>query len=575
MEMTLSNNALKVLEKRYLKKDPEGKVVEAPEEMFCRVANNIASADLLYDPKSNWKDRAEEFSLIMSKVEFLPNSPTLMNAGLELQQLAACFVLPIEDSLDSIFETLKNSALIHQSGGGTGFSFSALRPKNDRIMSSKGIASGPLSFIRIFNTATEVIKQGGTRRGANMGILRVDHPDITDFITAKDDPGELINFNISIAITDKFMEAMREGKDYYLINPRTGEKIKRISASKIADLIVESAWKHGEPGVIFIDRINRANPTPHLGSIEATNPCGEQPLLPYEACNLGSINLSRMLKEKDGSYEIDYSKLKDMVKIAVKFLDNVIDMNNYPLPQIKAITKGNRKIGLGVMGFADMLILLGIPYDSQEALDVAEKIMSFIRQTARETSVEIAKGKGVFPNFKGSIYETEKLFLRNATTTTIAPTGTLSIIANCSSGIEPLYALSYVRNIIDLRLPEIHPLFERKIKDRGLAIEKIIKDPNFTGSISNIPWIPEDLKRLFLTAHDISPEAHIKMQAAFQKYTDNAVSKTINLPSKATKDDVKKAFLMAYQKGCKGITVYRSGSRERQVLACANVQMTK
>jgi ribonucleoside-diphosphate reductase alpha chain len=571
-QLRLSKNALIVLQKRYLRKDARGRVIETPSAMFERVAANIASAEFFYDPRANVKATGQAFLRMMTQLEFLPNSPTLMNAGRELQQLSACFVLPVEDSLNSIFEAVKQTALIHQSGGGTGFSFSRLRPRNDRVLSTSGIASGPVSFMRVFNTATEVIKQGGTRRGANMGILRVDHPDIEEFITIKEDPSELTNFNLSVAVTDEFMRAVELGKDYSLINPRTGHSVKRASASRIFDLMVESAWKSGEPGVLFLDRINRDNPTPQIGSIEATNPCGEQPLLPYESCNLGSINLARLITRRGRKRVLNRQRLAELIRLGVRFLDNVIDMNRYPLPQIEQITKGNRKIGLGIMGFADFLIEQGIPYESQEALDTAGQLMKFVQQTAWEASEELAKERGFFPNFGGSVFDHPgRKRPRNATATTIAPTGTLSLIAHCSSGIEPLYAVSYVRTVMDqVRLLETHPLFLNIAKRYGFWNQKVQKAMTASESIQDIQEIPKEIRRLFLTAHDISPEFHARMQAAFQQYTDNAVSKTVNFPKTATPKDIRKAFLLAYHEGCKGITIYRSGSRERQVLSCTN-----
>ena len=560
----LTKNALKVLEKRYLRKDENGKVIETPEQMFRRVASNIAKADEKYG--GDVKKTEKEFYDMMVNLYFLPNSPTLMNAGTSIQQLSACFVLPVEDSMDKIFETLKHTALIHQSGGGTGFSFSRIRPKGDIVRSTGGIASGPVSFMKVFNSATDVIKQGGRRRGANMGILRVDHPDIMEFITCKEDPKELTNFNISVAVTDEFMEKVKKGEDYELINPRTGKAVKKLNAKEVFDKIVEEAWKTGEPGLIFIDEINRHNPTPHVGQIEATNPCGEQPLLPYESCNLGSINLSKFVKNG----EIDWEKLKDITWKAVHFLDNVIDMNKYPIPDIKKMTLANRKIGLGVMGFADMLIQLNIPYDSNEALELAEKIMSFIQKEARQASVELGKERGSFPNFKGSVYEGKYPAMRNATVTTIAPTGSISIIAGCSSGIEPLFAIAFVRNVLDKedRLYEINPYFEKIAKEMGFYSEELLqKIADNNGSVQGLEEVPIEVQRIFVTALDISPEWHVRMQAAFQKYVDNATSKTINLREDATIEDVRKAYMLAYELKCKGITVYRYGSRPQQVIS--------
>ena len=569
--LNLTENALIVLDKRYLKKDRDGNVIETPEEMFHRVAKNIASAEFIYNPKAVVSAVEKEFYEIMTNLEFLPNSPTLMNAGRELQQLAACFVLPVDDSLDSIFEAVKDTAIIHQSGGGTGFSFSRLRPKNDRVSTTSGVASGPVSFMKVFNTATEVIKQGGARRGANMGILRVDHPDIMEFIRAKENPAEFTNFNLSVGIDDNFMKAFEDDSYYDLINPRNNKAAGRLKAKYVFNNIVDAAWKNGEPGIVFLDTINRFNPTPHLGRIEATNPCGEQPLLPYEACNLGSVNLTKMLKKKDNRNEIDYNKLERIINIAVRFLDNVIDVNKYPLPQIDRMCKGNRKIGLGIMGFADMLILLNIPYSSQAALDTAERLMKFIDEKTKEISMELAKERGVFPNYKGSIYEKSGVMMRNATTTTIAPTGTLSIIANCSSGIEPLYGITYTRKILDdLELKVINPNFEEIAKRKGFYSERLMDTIIAFGSIQERTDVPDDVKMLFTTAHDITPEDHVRIQATFQKYTDNAVSKTVNFHEDADKSDVENTFLLAYKLGCKGVTIYRSGSRERQVLSCRN-----
>jgi ribonucleoside-diphosphate reductase alpha chain len=566
--INLTENALHVLERRYLKKDKEGQVIETPEEMFHRVAETIASAELIYDPKADVRAREEEFYQLMTSLEFLPNSPTLMNAGRELGQLSACFVLPIDDSMESIFDAVKHTALIHKSGGGTGFSFSRLRPEKDRVGSTGGIASGPVSFIRAFDIATDVIKQGGTRRGANMGILNVDHPDIMKFIMAKDDPIALTNFNISVAVTSEFMETVKTGADYNLINPRTGEVEDKLNAKEVFDKIVDRAWKTGDPGIVFMDRINQDNPSPHLGKIESTNPCGEQPLLPYESCNLGSINLAKMLRESNGAVEIDYPKLAKAVQVAVKFLDNVIDVNRFPLPQIEEMTKKTRKIGLGVMGFADMLIQLGIPYDSEGALQVAADVMHFINEKAYQASVDLAKERGVFPAFEGSIYDVpDGLRLRNASCTTIAPTGTLSIIAGCSSGIEPLFALSYTRNILDgTQLVEVNPYFEAVAKSEGFYAEELMQQLASGVKLHDVDGVPDRIKRLFVTAHEISPEWHVRMQAAFQKSTDNAVSKTVNFPQEATREDIARVYMLAYQEGLKGITIYRDRSREAQVL---------
>jgi ribonucleoside-diphosphate reductase alpha chain len=566
--INLTENALHVLEKRYLQKDKQGQVIETPDEMFRRVARAIASAELIYSPEADVKGREEEFYQLMANLEFLPNSPTLMNAGRELGQLSACFVLPVEDSIDSIFNAVKYTALIHKSGGGTGFSFSRLRPETDRVGSTGGVASGPVSFMRAFDIATDVIKQGGMRRGANMAILNIDHPDIMKFIVAKEDPSAFTNFNLSVAVTTEFMEAVKAGTEYNLINPHSKEMAGKLNAKKVFDKIVDMAWKTGDPGIIFIDRINQDNPTPELGRIESTNPCGEQPLLPYESCNLGSINLALMLRTTNGTAEIDYPRLANAVKVAVRFLDNVIDVNKFPLPEIEEMTKRSRKIGLGLMGFADMLIQLGIPYDSEEALTVAEKVMAEIQEYATEASKELAQERGVFPAFKGSVYDVPNgIGVRNATRTTIAPTGTLSIIAGCSSGIEPIFALSYTRNILDgARMVEVNPYFEQAARDGGFYSEELMQQLADGAKLHDIDGIPDQSQRLFVTAHEISPEWHVKMQAAFQKSTHNAVSKTVNFPKQATREDIAKVYMLAYQAGLKGITIYRDRSRDTQVL---------
>jgi ribonucleoside-diphosphate reductase alpha chain len=500
---------------------------------------------------------------MMANLEFLPNSPTLMNAGLEIGQLSACFVLPVEDSLKGIFESVKNAALIQQSGGGTGFSFSRLRPRGDVVKSTYGVASGPVSFMRIFDSVTNEIKQGSRRRGANMGILRVDHPDIIEFITAKSKEGVLNNFNISVAVTDDFMRAVEKKGDYSLLNPRNGIVANRINAKSIFDLIVTMAWNTGDPGLVFIDEINRHNPTPKLGEFEATNPCGEVPLLPYEACNLGSINLSKFVDD-DG---VDWGRLKEVVWRGVHFLDNVIDVNRYPVPETERVVKGNRKIGLGVMGFADALIKMRVPYDSERALAVGEKLIKFISEEGRKASVELAKKRGVFPNFGGSVWERRGIKIRNATITTVAPTGTISIIANCSGGIEPLFAVSFVREVMEgAKLLEVDPQFEKIARERKFYSEELMHEIAKAGSIQSVEGVPKDVKRIFVTALDIEPEWHVKMQAAFQKYVDNAVAKTVNLPEKASLEDVRRIYMLAYKLKCKGITVYRYGSKVEQVL---------
>jgi ribonucleoside-diphosphate reductase alpha chain len=567
--LVFSDNAKQVLERRYLKKDKGGNVIETAADMFTRVAKYIARAEARYGGAADVKTAEETFYKMMTELKFLPNSPTLMNAGRSLGQLAACFVLPVDDSMEGIFDSLKNAALIHKSGGGTGFSFSRLRPKDSRVGTTGGVASGPVSFMRIFNTATEQVKQGGTRRGANMAILRVDHPDIMEFIYCKKNHQELNNFNISVGVTEAFVKAVREGKSYQLVDPRDGRKVGALDAPQVYDALVKQAWENGDPGIVFLDRMNADNPTPPLGEIESTNPCGEQPLLPMEACNLGSINLAKFVVENGGGPKIDYESLKETVRQSVRFLDNTIDMSRYPIAEIDEMVKGNRKIGLGVMGFADLLYHLEIPYDSQKALELADSLMAFIQAESHQASKDLADRRGVFPNFDKSVFlDREDAAFRNATATTIAPTGTLSIIAGCSSGIEPLFALSFVRTVMDNdKLLEVNTCFESVARKRGFYSTALMEKISQAGTIRDMAEIPEEVRQVFVTAHDISPEWHIRMQAAFQKHTDNAVSKTVNLPGDATAEDVRKIYDLAYELGCKGVTIYRDGSKENQVLS--------
>ncbi|HWQ58960.1 MAG TPA: vitamin B12-dependent ribonucleotide reductase [Clostridia bacterium] len=564
----LSKNALTVLERRYLTKDGDSKVIETPDGMFRRVADAVAAAERAFDPNADTQAVAREFYAMMDNLLFMPNSPTLMNAGKPLGQLSACFVLPVGDSMEEIFETVKNAALIHKSGGGTGFSFSRLRSAGAMVKSTGGVASGPISFMKVFNAATEAVKQGGTRRGANMGILRIDHPDIRAFIACKSDAREITNFNISVGLTEKFMEAAERDETYELVDPRTRAVTGVERAREIFNLIVDMAWKNGEPGIIFLDRMNRDNVVREAaGEIESTNPCGEQPLLPYESCNLGSVNLARMLKQAGGAYEIDYELLGKTVDSAVRFLDNVIEINRYPLDIIAEKTLATRKIGLGVMGFADMLYKLGIPYNSEEGIKAANAVMCFIDERAHEASIELAKKRGPFPLYEKSSLAKAARPYRNATCTTIAPTGTISIICGASSGVEPLFALSFVRNVMDNdELPQVDPYFAEVARREGFYSDALMRRIAREGTLAHIEEVPEHVRRVFVTAHDISPKFHIRMQSAFQRHTDNAVSKTVNFRHDATREEVAEVFTLAYKLGCKGVTIYRDGSREDQVL---------
>lgn len=568
IKVKIQDAAREVLKNRYLKKDSEGNLIETPEELFLRVAKHVAFGEKNYEKGLGEQKAKKQFYEIMANMDFLPNSPTLMNAGMPLGQLSACFVLPVGDSMEEIFETIKHTAIIHKSGGGTGFSFSRLRPGGDLVKKTQGVSSGPISFMSAFDAATETVKQGGKRRGANMGILRCDHPDIMEFISAKEDGDKLNNFNISVAITDDFMKALEKEGNYNLVNPRDGEKWGELNAKEVFDKIISQSWKNGEPGIVFIDRINKHNPTPAIGEIESTNPCGEQPLLPYEACNLGSINLANFVK--DG--EIDFGRLEKVIATSVRFLDDVIEVNKYPVEEIDKMTRANRKIGLGVMGFADMLIQLGVRYNSNEGVRVAEEIMKFIQEKGHKASQDLAYERGSFPNWAESIYGKKNIPMRNATVTTIAPTGTISMIADSSSGVEPLFAISFIKNVMDNQeLVITTPVFMKTAKERGFYSEELMRKIAEKGDLSDIAEVPEDVKKVFVVAHNVTPEWHVKIQAAFQKHTDNAVSKTVNFPNSATKEDVEEVYKLAYKTGCKGVTIYRDGSRDQQVLNIGSV----
>jgi ribonucleoside-diphosphate reductase alpha chain len=561
-DLGMNTNAIIVLAKRYLLRNEQGAIIETPSRLFRRVAKAIAQVEATYG--KSVKKAEEEFYDILANLHFLPNTPTLMNAGTQLGQLSACFVLPVEDDLRSIFHTLENQMLIHQSGGGTGFSFGKLRPKGDTVKSTQGVASGPVSFMTIYDKATEVIKQGGKRRGANMGILQVDHPDIEEFINAKRKEGMLQNFNVSVAVTDKFMEAVQKDQDFELVNPRNKRSVKKTKAKELWSQLVQAAWESGDPGIIFIDEINRKQPTPQVGVIESTNPCGEVPLLPYEPCNLGSINLAKLTKNG----KLQWDKLRQVVRAATHFLDNVIDANKWPLPEIEAIAKANRKIGLGVMGWAECLARCGIRYDSDAAIAFAEKTAKFIQDESRKKSAELGQERGSFPNLQRSIHAKKFKHLRNATCTTVAPTGSISIIANSTSGIEPFFAVSFVRDVMGgTKLLEVNPYFEQLAKERGFYSKQLMVKIAQKGGIQAVAGIPADARRVFPTSFDIKPEWHVKMQAAWQKFSDNAVSKTVNLPANAKPQDVEKTYLLAYKLACKGITVFRYGSKRKQVLS--------
>jgi ribonucleoside-diphosphate reductase alpha chain len=570
VSLNLTENSLAVLRRRYLKKK-DGKPIEEPIDMFWRVARNIASADRAYGATEAGVAATElEFLKVMTSGDFLPNSPTLMNAGRDLQQLSACFVLPVPDSIEGIFDAVKYQAIIHQSGGGTGFSFSRLRPSGSLVKSTHGVASGPVTFMRVFNAATDVVKQGGTRRGANMAILRVDHPDVLTFIKLKEDMNEMRNFNISVAVTEKFMDALRKGEKYDLVAPHNGEVTGQLDAREVFNLLVHHAWLTGDPGVVFIDRANKLNPARHVETLEATNPCGEQWLAPNDSCNLGSINVGRYVK----AGTVDWDRLRKTVHSTVHFLDNIIDMNRYPIPQITEKTMSNRRIGLGVMGFADLLIELGVPYNSPEGIDTGRTLMRFVHEEAKNASEDLAKVRGNFPNYPGSDYERIGRPMRNVAVDTVAPTGTISMIADCSSGIEPLFAIAFTKTVMDgTALAYVHPKFESIAKKEGWYSKDLMDRIAWEGSIQSFDEVPDKWKRVFVTAADCAPEDHVRMQAAFQEFVDNAISKTVNFPHEATEEEVSRVYMLAYELGCKGVTVFRDGSRDEQVLTTGKTKL--
>ena len=573
--LKFSNNSLQVLEKRYLLKDKEGNLIETPKQMVRRIAHNIAQAEYNYGATEEQIHEVEEsYYNLIANLDFLPNTPTIMNAGTKIQQLSACFVLPVEDSMEGIFKSVMDTALIHKSGGGTGFSFTRLRPSNDLVRSTSGVASGPVSFMKVFDAATEVIKQGGKRRGANMGILRVDHPDILKLIECKADMKSLQNFNISVAATDKFMQAVKDDTDYELINPKDKAVVGKLQARDVFALITNNAWKNGDPGFIFIDKINAGHPGKNVGEIESTNPCGEQPLLPYESCNLGSINLNNFIK--DDNSDVNWDKLRECIRLSVRFLDDVIDMNKYPIPELAEMANKTRKIGLGIMGFADLLYELGVKYNSEEGYQLAEKVMKFFKDESYQMSGELAELRGTYPAWEGSDHHKENRKMRNTCCLTIAPTGTIGMLAEASGGCEPTYAISYIKNVMDgTELIYTNRIFERISKERGFNSPDLMRKIAKIGTVQNIEEVPQDVRDVFVTAQDIAPEDHVKMQASFQKYVDSSISKTINFPNSATIDDVKKSYLTAWGMGCKGITIYRDGSRDNQVLNIGEVNKEK